>query len=509
VKPLGPILLRADANTRMGTGHLMRSIALAQALRAAGGEPHFLSASLSPALADRLSEEEFDSIELAAEPGSMEDACEVVAIAGRIGASWIVIDGYHFSGDYQRALKGSGFLLLAIDDHAHAGSYRADIVLNQNLHAVPSLYASSDRSTKLLLGTRYALLREEFRNGSDGRICPDRARHLLVTLGGSDPGNVTATILQGLDRVASDGGEIVVAVGSGNPHLESLRELASRSSWSVSILHDVRDMAALMRRSDLAIAASGSTTWELAAMGVPSLVVPIAGNQIEVARSLQEKGAAISLGAAEELTIEGIAEAVAGIIPDRARRIELSSRARDLVDGNGAERVVDEMMQMERKKDDTRLAIRPADRNDSRLIWEWANEPAVRAVSFSSASIPWEDHQRWIARKLDDPCCRLYIGMNSDGEPVGQVRFDIEDALATLSVSLDARFRGRGYGAVLIREASRELFLTTDVEAIEAFVKPSNDSSLKVFPKAGFSAVGEYAVQGEPAVRFIIKRGEA
>jgi len=152
------------------------------------------------------------------------------------------------------------------------------------------------------------------------------------------------------------------------------------------------------------------------------------------------------------------------------------------------------------------ISIREADVGDSRILWEWANEPAVRAISFSSDPIPWKEHEQWMAQRLSDHACRLYIGINRAGEPIGQVRFQIHDKSAKISVSLDSRFRGKGYGVVLIRKAIQELSLTTGVGVIEAFVKPSNDLSLRVFRKAGFIEVGEQVVQGQTAVRFTLER---
>ena len=117
-----PLVIRADADSRMGTGHVMRCLALAQAWQDAGGRALFLMAAVPPALKTRLESEDMEVAPLQATPGSPEDAGETAALARSCGADWVVADGYHFGADYQRLLKDSGLRLLCIDDYGHAGA---------------------------------------------------------------------------------------------------------------------------------------------------------------------------------------------------------------------------------------------------------------------------------------------------------------------------------------------------------------------------------------------------
>jgi spore coat polysaccharide biosynthesis predicted glycosyltransferase SpsG len=111
-----------------------------------------------------------------------------------------VVDGYHFTGEYQKAVKQEGLSLLVVDDFGHAEHYWADVVLNQDMNAEECLYRSREPYTRLLLGPEYVCLRREFRRlprvprQSNGAACK-----LLVTLGGSDPGNVSELVIQSLD----------------------------------------------------------------------------------------------------------------------------------------------------------------------------------------------------------------------------------------------------------------------------------------------------------------------
>jgi len=158
----GVLLVRVDSGINIGSGHVMRCLALAQAWQDDAGDVVFVLATESPNAEARLTAEGFEVVYINAKPGSAEDARLTTKLAHKYGASWVVVDGYHFDGDYQKIIKEAGLNLLFIDDYGHADYYPADIVLNQNIHADEDLYRNRASYTKLLLGTRYVLLRREF-----------------------------------------------------------------------------------------------------------------------------------------------------------------------------------------------------------------------------------------------------------------------------------------------------------------------------------------------------------
>src|SRR5690625_894940 len=159
--------------------------------------------------------------------GSLMDAWNTIAIAREAGAKWVAIDGYHFDSTFQKTLKDEGFQVLVMDDFGHASFYWADLVVNQNSSTVASWYKSRSDSTRLLLGPNYLLLRKEFitRRGLKERERPSPgALNLLVTFGGSDPANLTETVLTVLAKAdLPNVGQIIVLVGDANPHLARLR----------------------------------------------------------------------------------------------------------------------------------------------------------------------------------------------------------------------------------------------------------------------------------------------
>lgn len=152
------------------------------------------------------------------------------------------------------------------------------------------------------------------------------------------------------------------------------------------------------------------------------------------------------------------------------------------------------------------LALRRVREDDCRLLWEWANDPTVRAVSFSSEPIPWEDHVEWFQSRLKDPYCLFYIAVDDEGTPVGQTRYDISDNEAVISVSIAKEFRGRGYGSEIIRIASEQVFNVSSVGIIHAYIKQANEASTRAFSKAGFRDAGTTTIHEHRAAHLILKR---
>ena len=338
------LLIRTDADVRLGTGHFMRCLALAQAWQDVGGVAAFLMSSCARVFEERLQSGGMEVHHLSSWAGSVDDAKQITAIARQVGASWAVVDGYHFDSEYQRVIKDSGLHLLLIDDMGYGEHYWADIVLNQNSHAHQSFYENKEPYTRLLLGTRYALLRRDFLRWQGWkREILGVAHRVLVTLGGGDPENVTLKVIQALNQIKTSELEVKVVVGPSNPHMASLKEAVHRSPFTVHRLSSVTDMPGLMAWADIAVTAGGSTCWELAYMGLPALVVVLAENQTGIAEGLNEAGAVVNLGRHDEVSIEHLVEPLSDLFRSPGRSRRMSQIGRSLVDGMGAGRVAEEL----------------------------------------------------------------------------------------------------------------------------------------------------------------------
>jgi UDP-2,4-diacetamido-2,4,6-trideoxy-beta-L-altropyranose hydrolase len=497
--PARGILVRTDASTAIGTGHSMRCLALAEASREIGLSVTIASAELTPSQKERWAKEHASYDRVAAVPGSLEDADITADLSVERSCDWIVIDGYHFDEAYQKRLNDRGCKLLCIDDHVHLSNYTADCVLNPNAYADRALYARIGTNTRLLLGARYLLLRREFRNHASRRdqIVPRHALKLLVTLGGSDPANATATVLEALRFLDDIELEVRLVVGGSNPNLAGLSRTAAALPVRVETIRDAIDMAGLMSWADLAITAAATTTWELAFMGVPLFTIVTAENQQLVAKFLEQHQMAVNLGSAAALEPESLAHQIGSMSMDWDRRSRMSRLGQDLIDGQGAYRVV-QVLGL------TSLRLQRSVQADSKLLWEWANDPEVRRLSFSSDPIPWEIHQQWYTRKLRDPNSAGWIGFDTEDRPIGLVRFDRRsDGGLHIGVSVAAEFRGRGYGRELIRQGLRRVSSLFPGQTAHAWIKTENVTSIRAFEQAGFELVGEESVNGSKALHYI------
>jgi UDP-2,4-diacetamido-2,4,6-trideoxy-beta-L-altropyranose hydrolase len=490
--------IRADAGARMGIGHVMRCLALAQAWKKRGGDVVLYTHAEAPELLRRLTQERLQIIRPAHEAGSLEEAREVASLADEAGLFWMVADGYHFSPDYLAAIKDGGIRLLVLDDLATQDLEAADIVLNQNAYASEAMYPKVKR---LLAGSRHALLRREFlewhgRRGPE----PEEAAEILVTLGGGDPDNVTLKVIELLAGFAGRRLRLKIIVGSANPHLESLRQV-SAGPHEVEILVNPPNLPELVSRADVAISASGSSCWELACLGLPMLLIITADNQRGVAARLQELGIAEVLGWHEDFPAADSLSRITSLLSDQSRRSRMSTLGRNLVDGQGAARVIEAMLHHP-------LKARRATQADSRLLWEWVNDPEVRASAFNTEPIPWEGHQAWFTRRLADPGCLIAVIIDGEGQPVGQVRFEGEGDEVVVDISVAPAMRGRGYATAVLRLGLGLLFEDPRWMHVQAWIKAVNTASQRTFARAGFRCVGEKEMHGGKVVGYHLSRHE-
>jgi UDP-2,4-diacetamido-2,4,6-trideoxy-beta-L-altropyranose hydrolase len=337
------LVVRADATVAMGTGHVMRCLALAQAWQDVEGSCVFAMAESTPAAEERVLVAGVQVVRFQKIiPGSPQDSAQLVELARAQGAAWLVVDGYHFDTEYQRRITDHKLKLLWVDDNGECPHYYADLVLNQNAHVREGLYIHREAHTRLLLGPRYAMLRREFAGWRDWKrkIAPI-GRKVLVTMGGSDPGNATARVIEALGLVGVEGLEAAIVVGGSNPHRKSLERLATECRGKVRLQSDVSNMAEQMAWADVAVSAAGTTCWEMCMLGLPAILVALAENQRPIAQELERQSIAIYLGSSAVVTSSAIARKLQGLLISVEKRTAMSDRARGLVDGGGAKRVVE------------------------------------------------------------------------------------------------------------------------------------------------------------------------
>jgi UDP-2,4-diacetamido-2,4,6-trideoxy-beta-L-altropyranose hydrolase len=354
------VAIRADASSRMGTGHVMRCLALAGAVQARGAQPTFicrehpgnliatlrersLPVAVLPAPARRASTTAEDYADWLGVPESA-DADETVATLAGVNPDWLVVDHYSLGIEWERRLRPHAATVLAIDDLIRP--HDCDALLDQN-------YSAQDERRyqglvpgpcRVLSGPRYALLDSMYANRRDARPARDgTVRRVLVYFGGVDPFNLSGLALAALSAPEFAHLTVDLVIGTNHSQRDALERQANGRPGTV--VHGTRpDLADLMLHADLAVGAGGVTTWERMCLGVPSLVVSLAENQRAACESLAADGLIEYLGDAGSVDPTGIRGALSRLLDDPERLAALSSRGRLLVDGRGAARVAEVML---------------------------------------------------------------------------------------------------------------------------------------------------------------------
>lgn len=323
------ITFRTDASLRMGSGHVMRCLTLAESLREHGAQCHFICREHPGHLLELIRQRGFEASGLplhrqpasGVEPGNdsaplpihaawlgedwQTDAAQASAILAAQRTDWLVIDHYALDERWERSVQPYCQRLMVIDDLADR-PHRCDLLLDQNLGRRPQDYATLvPQACQLLTGPDYAMLGPRFaqlRDQSLERRSTPELNHLLITMGGVDQPNATCRVLDALKRCELGTDTcITVVMGASAPWLEQVHAAARQMPWQTEVLVNISDMAERMAQSDLAIGAAGSTAWERCSLGLPTLMVVLADNQRPGAMALQNAGAAALIGGIDDI----------------------------------------------------------------------------------------------------------------------------------------------------------------------------------------------------------------
>jgi UDP-2,4-diacetamido-2,4,6-trideoxy-beta-L-altropyranose hydrolase len=482
------IALRVDASSRIGLGHLLRCLSLAQALKRCGAEPRFLLRTSDVDGDARVRAAGFTSIQLPLPAvhaighlaDGEADAQACIAALRDAPPAWVIVDHYGLDASWHRALRDAlGCRIAAIDDLADR-PLDVDTLIDHNLVPAgshPERYAAvlQRQPARWLCGPRHALLGPAYADLPTFTVQPE-VRSLGIFMGGTDPLGTGATVLAAC-RDAGFTGPVEIVATSASPALPAL-QTATAADGHATLSLDLPDLAAFYARHDLQIGAGGGGAWERCAVGVPSLTLCVADNQRAVIPALVAMGATAG---AEGITREAIAAALRPLLADAARRRQLSQTASTVVDGWGARRVALALCAGQRP------TLRAATMADAELLWQWRNHPATRAVSRQPDEIPLASHRQWLQRLLDTGSSRLRIA-SLGGLDFGVIRFDpLHDDAWEVSLYLAPQLHGLGLGTALLRAGEQALRddLGTPLH-IHAEVLPGNTGSLRLFESAGY-----------------------
>jgi len=505
------VVFRTDASLQIGTGHVARCLALAQALRQRGATCRFVCRDHPGNLIERIRQSEFEALVLPMnthidhyDPASDQpvlehapwlgsnwqtDAVQTKAAIVDFEPDWLVVDHYALDQRWEASMRSHCKKIMVIDDLADR-SHDCDLLLDQNL-----VESQSHRYNSLvplhcvsLIGPVYALLQHQYaelHSITSPRSGP--VRRILVSFGGIDSQNLTKITIESFLALKRSDIFLDVVANPASPYLGELREQV-RSHSNITLHEGLLSLAELMVQSDLAVGAGGTTTWERLCLGLPSITITVARNQQPIAASLAQRELIRWIGDHESVTIQALSEALDLEIGSPGLEA-WSIACRELVDGRGAERTA----RIIGLSPSTPIRLRLACLADQQCLFDWANDPVVRANSFNPAPISLDTHERWFHSRLENTSgSKLYIAETKDNLPIGQVRFERRgDKDWEIHYGLWVGARRMGFGARIVELGLEKLRENHPEVRVLGYVKPKNIASQSIFKNLGFSCVRE------------------
>jgi UDP-2,4-diacetamido-2,4,6-trideoxy-beta-L-altropyranose hydrolase len=488
------IAFRVDASPQIGTGHFMRCLTLADALRRDGAKIRFVYRQLPDHFLLLLKRGGHEYSPMPHDPpgepdrdlrhggwlgtSRAHDAAQTIHALADGSWDWLIVDHYALDARWESALRGSARMIAVIDDIADR-AHDCDLLLDQNLQA-----GSMDRYAgkvpnycRKLLGPRYALLREEFRVARERATPRDGpVRRVLIFFGGVDADNLTGHAIEAVAGLAVSGMHVDVVIGARHPYGTDIAAQCRLQGFTCHV--QTERMAELIAAAELAIGAGGTAVWERCCLGLPALTICVAENQQEQIAAAADAGLVYAPEYAGAPT-SFIQRHTRALMENRLLRRSISDACLLAVDGRGSGRVAATIAGGD-------LEIRRATAEDSRNLFAWRNDPGVRQVSRSSDVIEWGVHQEWLAAVLASADRHLLIGEHQ-GSPVGVVRFDVKGDEAEISIYLVPGAQPFGRGRRLLQCSERWLAANClGVRRIQAEVLAGNERSKRLFLGAGY-----------------------
>lgn len=353
------IAFRVDASMQIGTGHVMRCVTLADALLDRDIKVHFICRYLPSSLEKMLRDKGFHvSILPASQESNGEfplahsdwlgvpqevDARAALALIQNQGYDWLIVDHYALDVRWEKILRSEVKKVMVIDDLADR-EHDCDILLDQNLYADQEIRYKDKVSSqcRTLIGPRYALLRKEFsefRNKVEPR--QGRVTRILVFFGGVDAKNFTSKAILGLSQITEHKFFVDVVIGDQHPNKNGIEILCQRLGYICHV--QTNKMAELMANADFSIGAGGSASWERCCLGLPSLLVALAENQVDIANALDSICACVYIGLADKVNFLAIKDKVTDLLNSQDQLAMITKQSFSLVDGQGVSRVCHEL----------------------------------------------------------------------------------------------------------------------------------------------------------------------
>ncbi len=502
------VVFRVDASFDIGTGHIIRCLTLAEKLRESGADCFFISKAHEGHLINEVLQKGFKVYQLPAADSGFNhkgkhlahaswlgcdwktDASQTEAILKNICPEWLIVDHYALDENWEKAVSRFYGKLMVIDDLADR-RHECDLLLDQNLvDDKDSRYQCKvSENCMTLLGAEYALLQSiyeklhhqvRFRQGRIGRI--------LVFFGGADKHNLTGRIISVLIAFNRHDIEVDVVIAENSPFMKSVCEQV-RGCEHIFLHSGLSTLGHLMLKADLAIGAGGVSSWERLCLGLPTLVITMAENQIGIADYLFKQELIKWMGHYDNVCDQQVFRALGNLLDQGYVDESWSKRCWRLVDGKGVGRVCSLLM----IDSSTSLYARHVEMKDQTVLLKWANDQVTRRNSFSMKKITTDVHNKWFCdqiKKKEDS--RIYIVETKVGLPIGSVRFERKELGWEIHFTLGSIYRGKGLSGVFLNVAITKFYSELGDVVLLARVKDQNESSKRLLIALGFQLMEQH-----------------
>ncbi len=412
----------------------------------------------------------------------------------------IIVDSYKAEKEFYDHISMLTPSPVFLDDTLRI-NYPSGIILNGGINAEAMNYPKRD-DLILALGTRFTPIRKEFWEVIDKPLRVEM-QTVLIIFGGQDVQNLTPRIMKIFSRNFPNFKKKII-IGSGFTNQDQIYE-AKDDSTELYYAPSAQELIKIMSDCDLAISAGGQTINELARLGIPTVAIAVADNQIPHLNGwLKEKFLLAELTYTQP-NLEHRLLLVLNHLKKKSVRDAVSKIGRQRIDGGGARRIAQFLVEKTAGKNG--YYFRNVIAKDASMIFNLSNDRLVRANSINQESIKWSDHLDWFTGKLMDDDCIFLVAFTTSDKFIGQVRFEIKGYYAEVNISLDKDFRGKGYSKSLIFNASYKCFhLKPNVGHILAYIRPQNSFSIKAFSKAGYVPFQKEKINDEEYFVLKLKR---
>ncbi|HLF18620.1 MAG TPA: bifunctional UDP-2,4-diacetamido-2,4,6-trideoxy-beta-L-altropyranose hydrolase/GNAT family N-acetyltransferase [Candidatus Omnitrophota bacterium] len=385
----------------------------------------------------------------------------------------VFVDSYQAPLAFYRQLYASDRkpFVVVFDDYDRL-AYDAHAVINATISDKRDVGYRNRKGLQYLIGQRYAMLRNGFNLKKKKNIRKDLA-HILISLGGTRNRDL-------MDRII----RVVRECGLQSHVIGPVHAGRSTDIRAYPFLN-AKDLRRLMAKVDLCISAGGQTLNELAGMGVPTIALCLADNQLPNIKKYERLGFVAYIGRSNHPRLMDELKETLLAYKSEAIRRERSFKGQSLVDGLGARRIIQDVLFHYYKG---RFQLRKARYEDAKRIFQISNDPLARANSSNTRKIRWNEHLKWFDGKLKDKNCMFYV-LNGQEDVQGQIRFQVDPARkdAVISISLDPSIRGLSLSpSVISRSVDRLLRQRSDIRSVTAIIKEKNAASIRAFEKARF-----------------------